>query len=220
MTLWLTCSLNAAEPVRSITVAGQGTATAPPDMAQINIGVMTQAPTASQALAANSESARAIMDTLKSQQIAEKDIQTSQFTIHPVLSHQTRDGEEPKITAYQVSNQVLVRVRHLPTLGKVLDAVVAAGSNQIYGISFGIDNETGVLNQARNRAIQDARARAELFAQAAGVKLGKLLSIQESGAAPQPPQPMMRMAIAESVPIATGEQELTASVSVTYELLD
>jgi uncharacterized protein YggE len=216
----LASSLCADETVRSITVTGEGTATSPPDMAEINIGVMTQAATAAQALTANNEAARSIMNVLKTQQIADKDVQTSQFSIHPVFAPQTRNGEEPRVTGYQVTNQVHVRVRNLPSLGSVLDAVVQAGSNQIHGVNFGIDNKEGVLNQARNRAIQDARARAELYAHAAGVKLGKVLSIQESGASAPPPRPMMRMAMAESVPIATGEQELSASVSVTFELAD
>jgi uncharacterized protein YggE len=215
----LTSTLVAAEPERSITVTGEGKTTSPPDMAEINIGVMTQAATAAQALQSNNESVRSIMDVLKGQQIADKDMQTLQFNIHPVYA-QTRGEQEPRVTGYQVINQLHVRVRNLPSLGQVLDSVVQAGSNQINGISFGIDNQEGVLNQARNRAIHDARARAELYAQVAGVNLGKVLSIQESGAVMPPPQPMMRMAAAESVPIATGEQELSASVSMTFELLD
>ena len=112
-------------------------------------------------------------------------------------------------------------MRNLPSLGEVLDAVVEAGSNQINGIQFDIDNKEGVLNQARNRAVKDARARAELYAQAAGVKLGNVINIQETGAVIPQPRPMVRMAMAEAaVPIAAGEQELVASVSMTFEIVD
>jgi uncharacterized protein len=215
-------SLVAAEQrPRSLTVAGEGRATAPPDTAEFDVAVVTQAATAAEALAANNESIQRVMEILKTAQIADKDLQTSQFSIQPVYQSSREGVHEPKIVGYQVTNQIHVVVRNLPSLGKVLDAVVQGGSNQIHGIRFDIDDKVGVLNQARNRAVRDARARAELYAQAAGVKLGKVLSFQESGAAVPEPRPMMRMAMAEAaVPIATGENEVAASVSMTFELVD
>jgi uncharacterized protein YggE len=211
----------AAETSRTLSVTGQGTATAPPDTAMFDAGVVTQAPTAAQALESNNEAAQRMIEVLKEAQIADKDIQTSRIDISPIYSA-TREGREPKITGYQVTNQVRVVVRSLPSLGRVLDAVVRSGSNQLGGIRFDIDNKTGVLNQARNRAMQDARARAELYAQAAGVKVGRVLTIQEAGGVVPEPRGMMRFAVAAeaAVPVAPGEQELAASVNVTYELLD
>ena len=123
-----------------------------------------------------------------------------------------------------MTNQVQVRVRNLPDLGKVLDSLVSAGSNQISGISFGIDDSTGVLNQARNRAVADARSRAELYAHAAGVKVGKVISISEQ--AIQVPQPrmlgraMMAAEMSSKVPVATGEQELRATVHAVFEMTE
>jgi uncharacterized protein YggE len=216
----VTTLATAAEPQRTLSVVGQGSATAPPDMATFETAVVTQAATAAEALAANNEASRAVLEILKQAQIADKDVQTSRFDISPVY-RTNREGQDPKISGYQVTNQVTVVVRSLASLGQVLDAVVKSGSNQVQGIRFDIDNKTGVLNQARNRAVQDARARADLLAQAAGVHVGKVLTIQETGAAGPPPMPMMRMAMAESaVPVATGEQELSASVSIMYELVD
>ncbi len=213
-------SVAAADAARTLSVMGQGTATAPPDMAMFDVAVVTQAGTAGEAMAANNEAAQRTLEVLRGSQIADKDLQTSRFDINPIYKN-SRDGRSPEIMGYQVTNQVHVVVRSLPSLGKVLDAVVQAGSNQISGIRFDIDHKDGVLNQARSRAVQDARARAELYAQASGVKLGKVLNIQESGAAAPQPRPMMRMAMAEaSVPVATGEQELSASVSMTFELID
>jgi uncharacterized protein YggE len=109
-------------------------------------------------------------------------------------------------------------------LGKVLDALVQVGSNQISGISFGIDDPTGVLNQARSRAIADAKMRAQLYAQAAGVRVGKVLTIRESSVPMPRPQNLALGFAAEArsaaVPVATGEQELSASVTVVFELED
>jgi uncharacterized protein len=124
---------------------------------------------------------------------------------------------------YQAGNDVRVRVRDLNRLGVLLDALVTAGSNQLQGISFAIDDTTALLDQARDRAVQDARRKAERYAAAAGVQVGRVLSISEAGA--EIPRPLMRMAAAEmdmgsSVPIASGEQELGVSVNVVYELED
>jgi uncharacterized protein YggE len=123
-----------------------------------------------------------------------------------------------------VTNQVRVRVRNLADLGQVLDALIQVGSNQVSGIRFGIDDATGVLNQARNRAIADARSRAELYAQAAGVRVGKVLTISEQPIQMPRPQFMANAFAAEaraaSVPVATGEQELQASVDVVFALED
>ncbi len=216
----------AQEPVlRTISVSGEGTATSPPDMASISTGVVTQAATARQALTANNVAMDRILSALKKYKIADKDIQTSNFNVQPEYDRGQRgQPAEPRIVGYRVSNQVMVRVRNLPTLGEVMDALVEAGSNQFSGVSFGVDDPTGVLNQARNRAIADARSRAELYAQAAGVRVGKVISISEQASAqPRPqylaPRAMMAEAVS-SVPIATGEQELRSIIHMVFELED
>ncbi len=109
-----------------------------------------------------------------------------------------------------------------PNLGPILDTLVQSGSNQINGIAFGIDEPKKVLDEARKKAVADARAKAELYAKAAGVALGRVVQISESSAV-MPPVPMMRMAVEAaaqdaSVPIAAGQQTVSANVSITYEI--
>ena len=216
-----TPSLGEEQPNRTISVSGDGTVSAPPDMATIRTGVVTQAAKASDALDANNAAMKRIMDVLKSNKIAPKDIQTSSFDVRPEYKRGPRGQQQPEIIGYQVTNQVQVRVRNLPTLGEVLDAMVTAGSNQISGISFGIDDPTGPLNQARKRAISDARSRAELYAQAAGVRVGKVISISEQRVTVPRPQYVGRAFAAEAVsavPVARGEQQLRATVHMVFAL--
>jgi hypothetical protein len=209
---------------RTISVSGQGKATAPPDMATIHSGVVTQASTAAQALDANSEAMTRLIAVLQERNIAAKDIQTSNFQVNPEYKPVPRGQTEPQIGGYRVTNQVRVQVRNLPELGGILDALVKAGSNNLTGISFGIAEPTGILDEARNVAISDARRRARLYAQAAGVRVGRVMTISEQP--PSLPRPQMMMARslafeqASDVPVATGEQELQATVFVVFELED
>jgi uncharacterized protein YggE len=219
----LLCASHAgAEDQRTIRVRGEGKATSPPDMAVVMTGVVTMAPTASDALAANNDAMQGILDVVKQSRIAAKDVQTSSFNVQPEYERDERGRTKPNIVGYRVTNQVRIRVRDLANLGKVLDALVDAGSNQVSGISFGIDYPTGVMNQARSRAISDARSRANLYAQAAGVRVGKVLTISEQPIAMPQPRFMADTFAAEarvaSVPIATGEQELSTSVDVVFAL--
>ena len=221
--IYAICTTGVAEEMeRSISVAGQGNVTSVPDMATVQTGVVTQATSAGDALAANNTAMAKIMEVLKGHNIADKDVQTSQFHVQPEYRQDRQGRQQPEIVGYRVTNQVQVRVRKLPDLGKVLDALVEAGSNQVSGISFGIDDTTGLLNQARNRAIADARSRAELYAHAAGVRVGKVLAISEQP--PRTPEPRFfargLMEQASAVPIATGEQELQASIFMVFALAD
>lgn len=213
----------AGEPsIRTISVSGEGKATTPPDMATIHTGVVTQAETAHDALAVNNVAIKNILTTLAEHKIAAKDIQTSSFDVRPEYRRGPRGQQEPEIVGYRVTNQVRVFVRNLPDLGQVLDALVAAGSNQVSGISFGIDDPTGVLNQARNRAISDARSRAQLYAQAAGVRVGNVISISEQATAIPRPQFARALAAeaAGAVPVATGEQEIRATIHMVFAIED
>lgn len=211
---------------RTITVSGQGKSAAPPDLASIQTGVVTTGDTAKDALAANSSAMAAVIKVLKAKNIAERDIQTFGFSVHPqyrrVPGPRGTQQQSNKIEGYRVTNNVRVRVRNLPRLGEILDALVQAGSNNLSGVQFSIADSSGILDEARKNAMDDARGRAELYAQAAGVKLGRVVSISEQ--ALQPPRPMMmgRMAMAESasVPIATGEHEVSARVNVMYEITE
>ena len=224
LTFFLICSVAAAEDLpRTITVSGQGKATSPPDMATINSGVVSIGKTAKQALAANNQVMQTIMTVLKNKNIAEKDIQTSGFNVYPEYERDPSPRGTTKvnrIAGYRVSNNVSVQVRDLPGLGEILDALVQSGSNQISGVQFGIADPTAVANQARLNAVADARARAQLYAAATNSSVGIVISISEQ--AIQSPRPMMmraaRMEMASSVPIASGEQEVTATINIMYQL--
>lgn len=213
---------------RTISVSGSGQISTAPDLADINIGVVTQAQTARDALSANNESMQAIHDLLKERGVASKDIQTVNINVSPRYSQpspsqpgQQREPFVPRIVGYEVTNTVQITARDLEKLGSILDAVVQSGANQIHGISFRIAEPEKLLDEARKRAVADARRKAEQLAGEAGVVVGLPISINESGGVTPPPRPMAatRMMAAESaVPVAGGEQELTIDVSIVFEL--
>lgn len=215
---------------RQISVNGSGRVSAPPNVAEINLGVVTQGKTAREALSANNESMTALQNVLKERGVAAKDLQTTNITISPRYSQPPPPNPAqpfqppvefvPKIIGYDVTNTVHVTVRDLPKLGEVLDAVVTAGANQMHGISFRIDAEDALMDTARKKAMADARKKAELMAGEAGVVVGPPISIRdETQVSPPRPQPMLgRAMMAASVPVASGEQELSVVVHVVYEL--
>jgi uncharacterized protein len=212
-------------PPPTISVSGTGKISAAPDRAEVSMGVLTQGNTAREALAANSEAMASLLETLKQRGIAAKDVQTTQISINPQYS-QPRPGQQgdfvPRIVGYQVVNNVRVIERDISKLGTVLDAVVQAGANQMHGISFQINEPDKLLDEARKRAMADAKRKAELFAGEAGVVLGAPRTITESGGFMPPPQPMYAgramMAAPSAVPVSGGEQELSVTVHVVYDL--
>jgi len=212
----------ADESARTIRVTGQGQASSVPDMATIHTGVVTQAALAVDAMEQNNQSVEKLMSDLKNMKIAETDIQSAQFSVQPEYARGARGERLAEIIGYRVTNQLRIRVRDLPELGKLLDKLIRSGSNQMSGLSFGVDDSTAIMNEARTQAIADARARAELYAKAAGVAVGKILSIDEQQAVIPQPRFFSRAmeGVAASVPIATGEQDFTASINVVFELVD
>jgi uncharacterized protein YggE len=213
---------------RTISVSGVGKVSAAPDVAEISVGVVTQAATAREALKANNEAMDALHGALKERGIAAKDIQTSNLSVFPQYSQpappqpgQPPREHQPRIVGYQVNNTVHVTVHEVAKLGTLLDAVVESGANQMHGISFRIGEPERLLEQARKRAMADAKWKAEQLAGEARVVVGPPISIQESEAALPPPRPMraaMFAAAPPPVPVAPGEQELSVSVHVVYEL--
>lgn len=215
---------------RTISVTGTGKVSAAPDLADINVGVVTQAATAREALAANTEAMTAIQALLKERGVAAKDVQTVNISVQPQYSQPRppAPGREPepfvpRIVAYQVTNTVQITARDLGKLGSILDAVVQSGANQMNGISFRVDEPEKLLDQARKRAMADARRKAEQLAGESGVVVGPPISINESGGPIPPPMPKYArgaemMMAAAPVPVAAGEQELSVVVSVIYEL--
>jgi hypothetical protein len=206
--------------VPSITVVGEGEVQVAPDQVTVTLGVTTQAKTAAEALQANSTRMAELFKTLKANNIADKHVQTSNFSISPQQVFD-RDGQQaPKIVGYMVSNQVTVKVLEVAKLGAILDAVVQAGGNQIQGVTFSIADPQPHLDQARRKAIADAKHRATEYAAAAEVKVGKVQLIQEAtSSSPRPmyAQAMRGMAAAEA-PIAAGEHTISAQVTVVYAI--
>lgn len=208
------------ELLRTVSVIGKGRARAPPDMATINTGVSTTAANAKDALNNNNIAMNKVMQTLKSFNISDKDIQTSGFDVSPQY-HYPKSGGTREITGYSVSNRVTVQVYKLEDLGDILDALVKAGSNQISGVSFGISNPKGITDQAKRKAIADAQRRAKLYAKAAGVRVGKVLTISEHSAQKPSPRGDYRFegSAAKGVPVATGEQEISATIYMVFALI-
>ena len=217
-TLLLSAPTWAAE-TRTIAMAGHGEVKAAPDQVQITAGVMTSAPTAAQALTANTARMKGVFGALEKMGVPARNIQTTNFSISPQYTG-GNNNERPRLTGYQVHNNVSVRLDDVSRLGAALDALVTAGANQMNGINWSIREPAPMLAKARAEAIADAKLRAETYAKAAGVTLGPIQSISEGGAA-MPPRPMYRamaMQADSAVPVAAGEESLAADVSGVWEI--
>jgi uncharacterized protein YggE len=203
-----------------LTIAAEGEAKAVPDVATIQFGVLAKGATAEAAMAENARQMTSVLAALKKAGVADRSVQTTGVSLNPDYVYAER--EPPKVTGYQSSNMVSAKVRDLKNLGKIMDALVSAGVNQMNGVSFGVDNPEPLLDRAREQAIKTARARADLYAAAAGMKVVRILSIQEGGAmAPPMPMPMMAKAAdmgGASTPIQQGEAVLGVNVTVAFEL--
>lgn len=204
-----------------ISVTGQGEAPTQPDMATINLGVTTQAETAAEAMQQNSAQQTAVVEALAGAGVEDRDIQTSGLNLTPMMDY-SREGQPPRVSGYQAQNMVTVRVRDLDGLGATLDTLVTAGANEINGITFGRDDADQVQDEARRDAVADARHRAEVMAEAAGLTLGPVLTMRDVVQGATPPRPvMMRQAMdaAGSVPVAAGELTMLAQVEMQFALV-
>lgn len=210
-----------------LTVSADGRSTRTPDLAVFSAGVTTQAKTASAALAKNAEQMNAVIAALKASGIAERDIQTTNLSVNPLYGQPRSDANgnvagDPVIIGYQATNQVEVKQRNIANYGKTIDTLVSAGANQVSGPSFQLDNPDAASDEARIEAMKKARARADLYAKAAGLTVKRILTISESGG--YAPQPMVMYARAEAMmakapsPVAAGEVQVGANVTVTFEL--
>lgn len=201
-------------------VAAEGSVNRSPDIAMISAGVVTQALTAADAMQQNASRMTATVAALKASGVADRDIQTASINLSP--QYRYAENKAPEITGYQASNQVSVRFRDIRRAGRILDTLVKQGANQINGPVFSVENADTALDEARVAAVKTARARADLYAQAAGLKVKRIISISESQNYAPPPYPMAMMsARAEKVAdtaIEPGEQKLSVNVSVSFEL--
>lgn len=209
----------AEAPTPTITVTGEATVQATPDMATISLGVTTVGETGAEAMAANSEALAKVIDLLKAAGIEDKDLQTQNLSLNPNWSSTGLSSSgAPTITGYTAANILSVRVRDLAKLGGVLDAAVGDGANTLNGLSFDLSQPRPAQDEARKAAAQDARARAELLATAAGVKLGRVLSISESQGYGGPMPVMYEAKSDSSVPVQAGQVGMMASVTISYEI--
>lgn len=210
------------EPV--ITVTGEGDATVAPDLAIVSLGVAETRKTAREALDVANRAMSAVIDALKKQGIAPRDLQTSGLSIQAQYSYpQNEDGtpKPPVLTGYTVSNTLTVRIRDLAKVGAVIDQAVTLGVNQGGDIRFTNEDPAGTVTEARTEAVKNAIDKARTLADAAGVKLGRILEITEAEN-PRDPRPLMsaRMAkeAADAVPIEAGESSYSVNVSVTFAI--
>lgn len=216
----------AAEKPATISLQGKGEISVAPDMAVVTTRVVTVGASAPEALQANTAAIAKVIADIKAAGIEAKDVQTSGFSIYPRYEDRKilnqLQSAEPKIIGYEVSNGVTVCVRALDKLGPILDTVVASGANSVDGLSFAVSNTNEKLDEARKEAVADARRKADLYATAAGVKLGRILSISEDGVVTPRPyavrsEKMMTMSAAP-VPVEAGEETLSATVNIVWEI--
>ncbi len=201
---WLAApALAQTAPPPAISVTGEANVSVPPDQARIDGGVTSAA-------------MGKVLQALKGAGIEEKDYQTSRLSLQPQYAP-NRAGPSP-ITGYRASNRVTVRIRDVTKVANVIDVLVGAGANDIGGINFMVSQASKLLDEAREKAITDARRKAEIYAKAAGVTLGEPLSISEEGAPTPVFRGKMASTMAAGAPVAQGEETLSVSVNVSWAI--
>lgn len=210
----------ADDPARTISVTGSGEVAVKPDMATLSIGVRHEAPTAREALDLMTAGIGPVLARLTAAGIPDSDIQTGSLGLEPVYEYP--EYGQPRVTGFAAHTSLTVTVHDIALVGQVLDAAVSDGANTLGGIGFGLADPDAALDLARVQAVADARARAELYAGAAGVELGEVLTLSEAGGyAPQPMYDMRaEMAMSAPVPVAAGEVTISAQVSIVYGIAD
>lgn len=216
-------TVQAVNTTPSLNLSAYGEVKASPDMATINFGVQTEAPTAAEAMRQNAEQMTRVMAALRRAGIPEGKVQTSGLNLSAQYDYV--ENSAPRLRGYQASNQVTVVIEDLTKVGTTADAVVSAGVNQINGISFGLSDPSEYEDQARRLAVQNLQAKAQLYASALGVRLEGIRTLSEGGGyAPQPPMPMyaaraMAMDSAgASTPVSAGELSVRIDISGIYDI--
>lgn len=217
----VTTQLTQAITGTRLDINATGEVTRVPDIAIISAGVVSRAATASAALQDNSDRMANVIAALKRAGIADKDIQTSSITLNP--EYRYPENQSPQLTGYTASNQVTIRFRDIRNSGKILDALVAQGANQISGPNMTLEHPEAALDEARANAVASGRARAELYARSLGMRVVRVISVSESGGyavpPPAPPMPMEVMAAGRAyTKIEPGEQKLQVNLSMVFEL--
>lgn len=195
-----------------------GEVTRAPDVAVISAGVVSRSPTASAALQDTAERMTKVLAALKRAGVEDRDVQTSNVSLNP--EYRYPQDQAPQLVGYTATNTVTIRFRDIRSSGRILDALVAQGANQINGPTLIVDKPEAALDEARAKAIAIGRARAELYARSLGLRVVRVISVNESGGyyAPPPPVPMMARAERDSTQVQPGEQKLQVNVGMTFEL--
>ncbi len=199
-----------------LTVVGTGAVDSVPDMAVITMGVTAQGETAAEAMDKTSAGTAEVLARLQEAGVQPRDVQTSDLSLNPVWNDRSGPGR-PEITGYEARNTVTVRVRALDGLGEILDTVVQSGANTFHGLSFALQDPLPAMDEARRRAVTDARRKAELYAEAAGVTLGTLLELSESVDSPGPAM-FRAAAVMDAAPVAEGEVSTEAAVTLVFAI--
>jgi uncharacterized protein YggE len=204
-------------PLATITVVGEASVDLPPDLAQIRAGVTSQGKTAREASEANARMMNAVMAAVKESGIADADAQTSRLLLQPTYGADR--NPQQRITGFQASNQITLKLRQIGKIADTLDRLIAAGANDIGGIEFLVASPGKALDNVRTEAIADARRKADIYARAAGVTIGRPLTITEDGAVPPQPMVMRSAAPQAAMKILPGEKTLQLNVTVSFELV-
>jgi len=207
---------------RVVEVVGEASLNAAPDFARLTLGVTTTAKDAREALSANGKAVAAVIAAIKGEGVAPVDIQTSELSISPNFANPPQNAApSPKgITGYTVANMVTVTARDLSKIGELIDKAVASGANAMYGVTFGRSDPSALLDKVRPQAVADARRKAEIYAGAAGAKVGRVLSLTEEASAAPRPFAARVLAQAAATPVEAGQEKLTVTIGARFELID
>jgi uncharacterized protein YggE len=203
-------------PPAAISVTGEASVSVPPDLAQVDGGVTSDGKTAREASDTNNAAMGKVLLALKGAGIDEKDYQTSRLSLQPQYAP-NRSGPSP-VVGYRASNRVTIRVRDITKVANVIDVLVGAGANEVGGINFMVSQASKLLDDAREKAVADARRKADIYAKAAGVTLGEPLSISEEGSSVPLYRGKMAAPMAAGAQVAQGEETLSVTVSVTWAI--
>ena len=204
-----------------LSVSSQAEARQAPDIATVSAGVVTQAADGNTAMRQNAEQMNRVLAAIKAAGVAGKDVQTSGINLNPQYRYE--ENEAPKITGYEARNTVSVKVRDLGKLGKIMDTLVAQGANELNGPSFEVDKPDEAYDEARRAALEKAQARAEMYAKSLGLKVRRIVSIDEGSGGFRPPVMYggMRAMAADAkmeTQVAPGESNLSVTLNIVFEL--